>query len=82
MELVIDEDVKLETMAMGLSEQEDVMWPDGDPRWTDTTVHLVTTIYSELEETLRKDDRENRLNELKTARLQVYPERRTSRQVG
>ena len=73
MELVIEEDIKLETMAMGLSEQEDVMWPEGDPSWTDTTVHPVTTINSEIEETLKKDDRENRLNELKLQDCKCVP---------
>ena len=71
MELVIDEDIKLETVANGLTEQDDEMWPDGDPRWTDDTVYPVTTIGSEIEDALRKDDMVNRLEELRNARMKV-----------
>ena len=69
MELVIDEEVKVETMTEGMSDQEDAMWPDGDKRWTDTTVPPVNNIHAELEETLKKVDKEATLTELKSARL-------------
>ena len=71
MKLVIDEDIKLEDLANGLTEQGDEMWPESDPRWTDDTVYPVTTIGSEIDEALRKDDMVERLEELRTARMKV-----------
>ena len=71
MKLVIDEDIKLEDLENGLTEQGDEQWPDSDPRWTDDTVYPITTIGSEIDEVLRKDDMEERLEELRTARMTV-----------
>ena len=68
MNLVIDEDIKLEDLENGLTEQGDEQWPDSDPRWTDDTVYPVTTIGSEIDDALRKDDMVNRLEELRNAR--------------
>ena len=70
MELVIDEDIKLEE-ARSLIGPETVLWPEGDPRWSDDTVNPANTISSEIEEAEKKGDVENRLIELRNARLQV-----------
>ena len=52
MKLVIDEDIKLEDLENGLTEQGDEQWPDSDPRWTDDIVYPITTIGSEIDEFL------------------------------
>ena len=72
MKLVIDEEIKLEDMENGMTEQGEEQWPDSDPRWTDDTIPPISTIGSEIEEVLRKDDMEARLEELRTARLTVH----------
>ena len=69
MELVIDEGVKVEPRTEELSDLEESRWLDDDRRWTDTTVPPSNNIQAELEETLMKVNRENKLTELKAARL-------------
>ena len=72
MKLVIDEEIKLEDMENGMTEQGEEQWSDSDPRWTDDTIPPISTIGSEIEEVLRKDDMKARLEELRTARMTVH----------
>ena len=71
MALVIDEEIKLEDMENSMTEQEEEQWSNSDPRWTDDTIPPISTIGSEIEEVLRKDNMKARLEELRAARLTV-----------